>query len=246
MTALGLERREREGLASRSMSERGSTRRPSPGARRRWSPPSRSSRSRCSAAAASLHGQGGLRQRRPARAGQPGAGGRPAGRHDHRHRAGRPARNAVVTMKVDDDCRAAPRGHDGHDPRHLAVRHREPLRLAQARAEQRATKIARRRADRRGRDQRAGGPRRALQHARRQDARGASSNFIRGSGDRYDARGAEAGQSTKYFAPFLGSTSRPDHASWRSTRRCSTRFVKDGADDGLRDRRAPRRPRRTW
>ena len=31
-------------------------------------------------------------------------------------------------------------------------------------------------------------------------------NFIRGSGTQYEARGAEAGQSIQYFAPFLGSS----------------------------------------
>lgn len=33
-------------------------------------------------------------------------------------------------------------------------------------------------------------------------------NFIRGSGDQYDDRGREAGESIEYFAPFLASTTR--------------------------------------
>jgi len=53
-------------------------------------------------------------------------------------------------------------------------------------------------------------------------------NVIRGYGDWYDTRGAEAGQATKYFAPFLSSGSALgqeltlDQAAFE-------RFVKDGA-----------------
>jgi phospholipid/cholesterol/gamma-HCH transport system substrate-binding protein len=53
-------------------------------------------------------------------------------------------------------------------------------------------------------------------------------NLVRGSGDQYDGRADEAAESTKYFAPFLGSTTRLteelalDQAMFE-------RFVTDGA-----------------
>ena len=54
-------------------------------------------------------------------------------------------------------------------------------------------------------------------------------NFIRGTGDQYDTRGAEAGQSIQYFAPFLGSTSRLTKEV-ALDQEMLTRFLKDGAD----------------
>jgi phospholipid/cholesterol/gamma-HCH transport system substrate-binding protein len=54
-------------------------------------------------------------------------------------------------------------------------------------------------------------------------------NFIRGSGTQYEARGAEAGQSIKYFAPFLGSTSRLTQ-ELALDQQVFEQFVKDGAD----------------
>jgi phospholipid/cholesterol/gamma-HCH transport system substrate-binding protein len=53
-------------------------------------------------------------------------------------------------------------------------------------------------------------------------------NFIRGSGTQYEGRGAEAGQSIKYFAPFLGSTSRLTQ-ELALDQQVLARFVKDGA-----------------
>jgi phospholipid/cholesterol/gamma-HCH transport system substrate-binding protein len=53
-------------------------------------------------------------------------------------------------------------------------------------------------------------------------------NLIRGSGDWYDTRGTEAGQSTKYFAPFLTSTARlADELALDQS--VLQRFLKDGA-----------------
>jgi len=54
-------------------------------------------------------------------------------------------------------------------------------------------------------------------------------NFIRGTGDQYDTRGVEAGQSIKYFAPFLGSTSRLTKEV-ALDQAVLTRFLKDGAN----------------
>src|SRR4051794_34744719 len=53
-------------------------------------------------------------------------------------------------------------------------------------------------------------------------------NLIRGYGDWYDTRGADAGQSTKYFAPFLTSSS--DVAQELTLDQAVlSRFVKDGS-----------------
>jgi phospholipid/cholesterol/gamma-HCH transport system substrate-binding protein len=54
-------------------------------------------------------------------------------------------------------------------------------------------------------------------------------NFIRGTGDQYDTRGAEASESIRYFAPFLGSTSRLTREV-ALDQEVLTRFLKDGAD----------------
>jgi phospholipid/cholesterol/gamma-HCH transport system substrate-binding protein len=54
-------------------------------------------------------------------------------------------------------------------------------------------------------------------------------NFIRGTGDQYDTRGVEAGQSIQYFAPFLDSTSRLTREV-ALDQEVLTRFLKDGAD----------------
>jgi phospholipid/cholesterol/gamma-HCH transport system substrate-binding protein len=53
-------------------------------------------------------------------------------------------------------------------------------------------------------------------------------NLIRGSGDWYDTRGVEAGQSTKYLAPFLTSTSRLAN-ELALDQAVLERFLKDGA-----------------
>jgi phospholipid/cholesterol/gamma-HCH transport system substrate-binding protein len=53
-------------------------------------------------------------------------------------------------------------------------------------------------------------------------------NLIRGSGDWYDGRAVEAGQSTKYFAPFLAGSSRfADELALDQA--VLQRFLKDGA-----------------
>ncbi|HEX6651926.1 MAG TPA: MlaD family protein [Thermoleophilaceae bacterium] len=54
-------------------------------------------------------------------------------------------------------------------------------------------------------------------------------NFIRGTGDQYDTRGVEAGQSIQYFAPFLDSTSRLTKEV-ALDQEVLTRFLRDGAD----------------
>ena len=54
-------------------------------------------------------------------------------------------------------------------------------------------------------------------------------NFIRGTGDQYDTRGVEAGESIRYFAPFLDSTSRLTKEV-ALDQEVLTRFVNDGAD----------------
>jgi phospholipid/cholesterol/gamma-HCH transport system substrate-binding protein len=54
-------------------------------------------------------------------------------------------------------------------------------------------------------------------------------NFIRGTGDQYDTRGVEAGESIRYFAPFLDSTSRLTKEV-ALDQEVLTRFLKDGAD----------------
>ncbi len=54
-------------------------------------------------------------------------------------------------------------------------------------------------------------------------------DFIRGTGTQYDTRGVEAGESIRYFAPFLGSTSRLTQ-ELALDQQVLARFVKDGAD----------------
>ena len=54
-------------------------------------------------------------------------------------------------------------------------------------------------------------------------------NVIRGSGTQYDSRGVEAGESIKYFGPFLGSTSRLTQ-ELALDQQVLEQFVKDGAD----------------
>ena len=102
----------------------------------RSSPPSRSSRSPCSAAATAT------RSRPSSRTPASSCPATPC-----RSAAGKigtiddieldDSAQAVVTLKVDDDFAPPARGHHGDDPGHLAVGHREPLRLAPARPEQR-------------------------------------------------------------------------------------------------------------
>ena len=58
--------------------------------------------------------------------------------------------------------------------------------------------------------------------------RGGLRNFIRGTGDQYDTRGVEAGQSIEYFAPFLGSTSRLTQ-ELALDQRVLGQFLRDGA-----------------
>jgi phospholipid/cholesterol/gamma-HCH transport system substrate-binding protein len=53
-------------------------------------------------------------------------------------------------------------------------------------------------------------------------------NVVRGSGDWYDGRAAEAGEATKYFAPFLGSGSRFAQ-ELALDQAVLERFLKDGA-----------------
>jgi phospholipid/cholesterol/gamma-HCH transport system substrate-binding protein len=54
-------------------------------------------------------------------------------------------------------------------------------------------------------------------------------NVIRGSGDQYDGRGVEAGESIKYFGPFLASTSRLTE-ELALDQQVLAQFVRDGAD----------------
>ena len=59
--------------------------------------------------------------------------------------------------------------------------------------------------------------------------RGGLRNLIRGTGTQYDSRGVEAGESIKYFGPFLASTSRLTQ-ELALDQRVLTQFLKDGAD----------------
>ena len=58
--------------------------------------------------------------------------------------------------------------------------------------------------------------------------RGGLRNLVRGSGDWYDGRAAEAGRSTDYFAPFLTGTTRLTEAL-AVDQAVLERFLKDGA-----------------
>ena len=59
--------------------------------------------------------------------------------------------------------------------------------------------------------------------------RGGLRDFIRGTGTQYDAAGAEAGESIRYFGPFLGSTSRLTQ-ELALDQRVLSQFLRDGAD----------------
>jgi phospholipid/cholesterol/gamma-HCH transport system substrate-binding protein len=59
--------------------------------------------------------------------------------------------------------------------------------------------------------------------------RGGLRNFIRGTGQQYDSKGAQAGESIKYFAPFLDSTSRLTQ-ELALDQQVLKRFLRDGAD----------------
>jgi phospholipid/cholesterol/gamma-HCH transport system substrate-binding protein len=61
------------------------------------------------------------------------------------------------------------------------------------------------------------------------DTRKGLSNFIRGSGTQYEGRGVEAGESIRYFAPFLASTARLTE-ELALDQQLFERFVTDGAD----------------
>jgi phospholipid/cholesterol/gamma-HCH transport system substrate-binding protein len=54
-------------------------------------------------------------------------------------------------------------------------------------------------------------------------------DVIRGSGEQYDSRGVQAGESIKYFGPFLGSTSRLTQ-ELALDQQVLQQFVRDGAD----------------
>ena len=54
-------------------------------------------------------------------------------------------------------------------------------------------------------------------------------NVIRGSGSQYDGRGVEAGESIRYFGPFLGSTSRLTE-ELALDQAVFEQFIRDGAD----------------
>jgi phospholipid/cholesterol/gamma-HCH transport system substrate-binding protein len=59
--------------------------------------------------------------------------------------------------------------------------------------------------------------------------RGGLRDFIRGTGAQYDEAGVEAGESIRYFAPFLGSTSRLTQ-ELALDQRVLSQFLRDGAD----------------
>jgi phospholipid/cholesterol/gamma-HCH transport system substrate-binding protein len=61
-----------------------------------------------------------------------------------------------------------------------------------------------------------------------EDTRAGLRNLIRGSGDWYDGRAAEAGKSTEYFAPFLAGTTRLT-GELALDQAVLERFLKDGA-----------------
>ena len=149
-------------------------------------------------------------------------------------------------MKHRRRARAAARGHDGHDPRDLAVGDRQPLRVARARARttrRRSPTAARSRADD---TQRAGRPRPALQHARPEDAHGPA------EGDPGPGRPTTAGKAPRgapsrceYLSPALTTTSRLTERAGRRRRGLRALLVDTSTADGG-DRRAPRRPGASW
>ena len=109
---------------------------------------------------------------------------------------------AEITISVQDELRAAARGHDGAHPGDLAVGHRQPLHRADAGPELQPQ--ARRRGHARDRqddvDRR---PRPALQHARPQDAHGLQ-QVIQGIAQLVRRHAAtQANAATKYFNPAL-------------------------------------------
>ena len=130
--------------------------------------------------------------------------------------------NAVVTMKVDDDL--APL----HDGTTATIRATSLSGIANRYVSLKpgpnsAQEIADGGQHRRRRHERAGRPRRALQHARREDARGPAQLHPRARATGTTARGAAgARRAPSTSRPFLEQLQRPDAASWRSTRRCSS------------------------
>ena len=59
--------------------------------------------------------------------------------------------------------------------------------------------------------------------------RGGLRNLIRGTGTQYDSRGVDASEAIRYFAPFLGSTSRLTQ-ELALDQQVLARFLQDGAD----------------
>jgi phospholipid/cholesterol/gamma-HCH transport system substrate-binding protein len=59
--------------------------------------------------------------------------------------------------------------------------------------------------------------------------RGGLRDLIRGTGDQYDSRGVESGDSIRYFGPFLGATSRLTQEI-ALDQQVLTQFLRDGAD----------------
>ena len=142
-----------------------------------------------------------LPERRPARARQPGADRRLAGRLGRKHRAHRrqPRRSPRRSRT------GAARGDDGGDPRHLALRRRQPLRLDQPRA---------RTATRRSTT----APKSASRSTTTPididqffntfppSVRKGLSNFIKGNATIYAGQGEAANDAYKYFGPALNRT----------------------------------------
>ena len=141
-------------------------------------PASSSRATRCRSAGARRHGQGHRADRQ-----------QPGGDQDRGRRR----------------LRAAARGHDGDDPRDVAVGRRQPLHRARRPA--RTTAQARRRRRRSGpTTRRRGRPRPALQHARPEDPQGAAAGHP-GLGRRSTrARASNVNQAAKYFNPALSTT----------------------------------------
>ena len=150
-----------------------------------------------------LQGQGGLPERRPARARQRGARRRPADRHDLGHRARR---------------HAAGRRHDGgqRGPRAPARGHQATIRATSL------SGIANRYISLQPGPNDAeeiddGGGSTPTTPTRRSTSTPCSTrstrktreglrNFVRGSGDQYAGKAQQAAESIKYFAPFLSTT----------------------------------------
>ena len=123
---------------------------------------------------------------------------------------------------------AAPRRLDGGDPRHLALRRRQPLRLDLPRAQQQPGDAERRHAWASPRPPPRSTSTSSSTPSRPGTAR-ALSEFIQGNAAIYAGRGPEANQTYKYFGPALNRTS-AFFGELTADQRLLRRFVVGSAD----------------